>query len=88
LIGHSEEEEHQERSEKESALVPVLVPVPEAYYSGCTSSQRIRDPEFLDGSEFQALIGKLNQQARVMVLLAGSTGMEARRTDRASLVRP
>lgn len=39
------------------------------------SSQRLRDPEFLDGSEFQALIGKLNQQVRVMVLLAGSTGM-------------
>jgi integrase len=39
------------------------------------SSQRLRDPEFLDESEFQALIGKLNQQARVMVLLAGSTGM-------------
>ena len=40
-----------------------------------TSSERLRDPEYLDGTEFQALIGRLNQQARVMVLLAGSTGM-------------
>ncbi|MGC1360199.1 MAG: site-specific integrase [Silvibacterium sp.] len=40
-----------------------------------SSSQRLRDPEFLDGNEFQALIAKLDQRERVMVLIAGSTGM-------------
>ncbi len=40
-----------------------------------SSSQRLRDPEFLDGPEFRALLEKLALRERVMVLLAGSTGM-------------
>jgi hypothetical protein len=40
-----------------------------------TSGQRLREPEFLDGTEFQALIVKLSQRERVMVLIAGSTGI-------------
>jgi len=40
-----------------------------------TSGQRLRDPEFLDGEEFRLLIQTLSLRDRVMVLLAGSTGM-------------
>jgi integrase len=40
-----------------------------------TSGQRLRDPELLNGTEFRALINKLPQRERVMVLVAGSTGI-------------
>lgn len=40
-----------------------------------TSARRLRTPEFLDAAEFQALIGELSLRERVMVLLAGSTGI-------------
>lgn len=49
-----------------------------------TSGQRLRDPEFLDGDEFRELIGVLSLRDRVMVLLAGSTGM--RRSELIALV--
>ena len=40
-----------------------------------TSSKRQHTPEILTTEEFQALIPELPQRARVMVLLAGSTGL-------------
>ncbi len=40
-----------------------------------SSSQRLRDPEFLDGLEFRTLLGKLALRERAMVLMAGSTGV-------------
>src|SRR6185437_10399089 len=40
-----------------------------------TSGQRLRDPDFLDGDEFRSLIQVLSLRDRVMVLIAGSTGM-------------
>ena len=40
-----------------------------------TSAKRFRIPDILSGGEFQALILELSQRERVMVLLAGSTGL-------------
>lgn len=39
------------------------------------SAKRLKTPEFLDGVEFQALINELPLRERVMVLIAGSTGL-------------
>jgi integrase len=40
-----------------------------------TSTKRQRIPEILTGAEFQALIEKLNPRDRLMVALAGATGL-------------
>ena len=40
-----------------------------------TSAKRLRIPDVLTSQEFQALMAKLDQRERVMVLLAGSTGL-------------
>lgn len=40
-----------------------------------TSAKRLRIPDVLTSAEFQALMNKLGQRERVMVLLAGSTGL-------------
>lgn len=49
-----------------------------------TSGQRLRDPDFLDGNEFRSLIQVLSPRDRVMVLIAGSTGM--RRSELIALI--
>ena len=40
-----------------------------------TSAKRLRTPDILTAEEFQALLLKLSQRERVMVLIAGSTGL-------------
>lgn len=40
-----------------------------------TSSERLKDPEFLTPEEFQALLGELQQRERTMVLLDAGTGL-------------
>jgi integrase len=40
-----------------------------------TSAKRLRTPDILTPEEFQALLQELDQRERVMVLLAGSTGL-------------
>ena len=40
-----------------------------------TSAKRLRIPDILTAGEFQALVSVLSQRERVMVLLAGSTGL-------------
>lgn len=40
-----------------------------------TSAKRLRTPDILTAGEFQALLLELHQRERVMVLLAGSTGL-------------
>ncbi len=40
-----------------------------------TSAKRLRTPDILIAEEFQALLPELSQRERVMVLLAGSTGL-------------
>jgi integrase len=40
-----------------------------------TSSERLRDPEFLTPVEFQALLAELSPRERMMVLLDASTGL-------------
>ncbi len=40
-----------------------------------TSAKRLRTPDILTAKEFQALLPELSQRDRVMVLLAGSTGL-------------
>ncbi|MGA1984035.1 MAG: site-specific integrase [Acidobacteriaceae bacterium] len=40
-----------------------------------TSAKRLRTPDILTAEEFQALLPELDQRERVMVLLAGSTGL-------------
>ena len=40
-----------------------------------TSAKRLRTPDILTAGEFQALILELSERERVMVLLAGSTGL-------------
>ena len=40
-----------------------------------TSSKRLRTPDILTGDEFQALLLELHHRERVMVLLAGTTGL-------------
>ncbi len=40
-----------------------------------SSAKRLRTPDILTTEEFQALIPELSQRARVIVLLAGSTGL-------------
>jgi integrase len=40
-----------------------------------TSAKRLRTPDILTASEFQALLRELSQRERVMVLLDGSTGL-------------
>ena len=50
-----------------------------------TSAKRLRDPEILTPEEFQGLSGELGQRERLLVLLAGTTGLRARRADRITL---
>jgi integrase len=40
-----------------------------------TSAKRLHTPDILTAEEFQALLLELSQRERVMVLLAGSTGL-------------
>jgi integrase len=40
-----------------------------------TSAKRLRTPDILTAEEFQALLLELSPRERVMVLLAGSTGL-------------
>jgi integrase len=40
-----------------------------------TSAKRLRTPDILTGEEFQALLSELSRRERVMLLLAGSTGL-------------
>src|SRR6201998_538780 len=40
-----------------------------------TSAKRLRDPDILTPEEFQGLLGELGQRERLLVLLAGTTGL-------------
>jgi integrase len=40
-----------------------------------TSAKRLREPEILTPEEFQGLLGQLEPRERLLVLLAGTTGL-------------
>jgi integrase len=40
-----------------------------------TSAKRLRDPDILTPEEFQGLLDELGQRERLLVLLAGTTGL-------------